>query len=151
MVTLGLVHETSNFSCTKLHENNSEAPRARGNVVITWPCPRPTVRSHHRGTNVQSHTFQVVWKHRKTDSAHQCCDQLTAVETEYPLTSIIWRYRGLRCSPVEVEYFLKFSADKLLNFKWSRAQVYYYFFISWNMLCLCAAQLFKLTSDAKIL
>ena len=61
----------------------------------------------------------------------KCCDQswiismdqLTAVKTRYPLTSITWPYRGLRCRPIEVEYFLKLSADKLLVFKWSQAQV----------------------------
>ena len=51
------------------------------------------------------------------------CDQLTTVKTGYPLTSITWPYRGLRCRPIEVEYFLKLSADKLLVFKWSQAQV----------------------------
>ena len=45
--------------------------------------------------------------------AHQCCDQLTAVKTGYPLTSINWPYRGLKCRPIEVEYFLKLSTDKL--------------------------------------
>ena len=37
---------------------------------------------------------------------------------------------------MEVKYFLKLSADKLLVFKWSRAQVYFLKFI-WNTLCLC--------------
>ena len=50
-----------------------------------------------------------------------------------------WPYRGLRCRPIEVKYFLKLSADKVLVFKWSQAQVYLKFI--WNMLCLCAAQL----------
>ena len=45
--------------------------------------------------------------------AHQCCDQLTAVKTGYPLTSITWPCRGLKCQPTGVEYFLKFSADKI--------------------------------------
>ena len=42
-----------------------------------------------------------------THIAHQCCDQLTAVKTGYPLTSITWPYRGLRCRPIEVEYFFE--------------------------------------------
>ena len=46
-------------------------------------------------------------------------------KTGYPLTSITWPYRGLRCRPIEVKYFLKLSADKLLVFKWSQAQVYF--------------------------
>ena len=45
--------------------------------------------------------------------AHQRCDQLTAVKTGYPLTGINWPYRGLKCRPIEVEYFLKLSTDKL--------------------------------------
>ena len=44
--------------------------------------------------------------------AHQCCDQLTAVKTGYPLTRITWPYRGLKCRPIEVDIFLKLSADK---------------------------------------
>ena len=39
------------------------------------------------------------------------------------------------------QYFLKLSADKLLVFKRSQAQVYIFFKVIWNMLCLCAAQL----------
>ena len=89
-------------------------------------------------------------EHRKTDThiGHQCCDQLTAVKTGYPLTSITWPYRGLRCWPIEVKYFLKLSADKLLVFKWSQAQVQVFSKFIWNMLCLCATQLkFWLQTD----
>ena len=61
---------------------------------------------------------------------HQCCDQLTAVKTGYLLTSTT--------DPSRSSIFLKLSADKLLVFKWSQAQV----------LCLCAAQLkFWLQTD----
>ena len=44
----------------------------------------------------------------------------------YPLTSVTWRYRGLRCQLIEVLFivFFKFSADQLLAFNWSRAQIY---------------------------
>ena len=38
-------------------------------------------------------------------------------------------------------FFLKFSADKLLVFKWSKAQVQLFLKFTWNMLCLCDAQL----------
>ena len=41
--------------------------------------------------------------------------------TAYPLTSITWAYRRRRCRPIEIKYFLKLSADKLLVFKWSQA------------------------------
>ena len=77
-----------------------------------------------------------------TSIGQQCCDQLTVVKTESPLTSITRPSRGLRCRPIEVKYFsLKLSPDKLLVFKWSRAQVWFVFKLIWNMLCLCAAQL----------
>ena len=88
--------------------------------------------------------------------AHQCCDQLTAVKTGYPLTSITWPCRGLKCQPIGVEYFLKFSADKLpvsndrrLNFIFSND--------SYKISCVYVIMAphyqdfdFKLTSDAKI-
>ena len=67
---------------------------------------------------------------------------LTAVKTGYLLTSITWPYRGLRSRPIGVKYFfLKFFADKLLVFKWSKAQVQLFLKFTWNMLCLCDAQL----------
>ena len=56
---------------------------------------------------------------------HQCCEQLTAVKTVYPLTSITSSSRGLRYRTIEIEYFLKLSADKYPVFKWSQAQVYF--------------------------
>ena len=88
--------------------------------------------------------------------AHQCCDQLTAVKTGYPLTSITWPCRGLKCQPIGVEYFWKFSADKLpvsndrrLNFIFSND--------SYKISCVYVIMAqhyqdfdFKLTSDAKI-
>ena len=46
-------------------------------------------------------------------------------KTGYPLTSITCTYRGIRCQPIEVKYFLKLSANKLL-FKWSQAQVHFF-------------------------
>ena len=50
----------------------------------------PTVRPHHRKTNVYSHNFKLVWKPKRKLIAHQCCDQLIAVKTGHPLTSITW-------------------------------------------------------------
>ena len=65
-------------------------------------------------------------------------DQLTAVKTGYPLTTIIWPYRGLRYWPIEVKYFLKLSANKLLVFNWSQAQVYVFLKkFMWSTLRLC--------------
>ena len=46
---------------------------------------------------------------------------IDSCHTGYPLTSITWAYRRLRCRPIEIKYFLKLSADKLLFFKWSQA------------------------------
>ena len=70
-----------------------------------------------------THTFKLVLERRKKLIAHQCCDQMTAVKTGRPLTSITWPYRGLRCRPIEVKYFLKLSANKLLVLKGSQAPV----------------------------
>ena len=55
-------------------------------------------------------------EHRKTD-ARQCCHPLTAVKTRYPLTSITWPYRGLRCRPIEVEYFFEVIRLQVTSFQ----------------------------------
>ena len=102
---------------------------------------RPPVRPHHRETNVQCHFFLANLGAQEnsycTHIAHQCCDQLTAVKTGYPLTSITWPYRGLRCRPIEVEYFFEVIRWQITSFKWSQAQVYFFQWFIWNMLCLC--------------
>ena len=69
--------------------------------------------------------------------AHQCCGQLTAFKTGYPLTSITWLYRGLKCRPIEVEYFFEVIRWQIISFKWSQAQLYFFQWFIWNMLCLC--------------
>ena len=58
-------------------------------------------------------------EHRKTDThiGHRCCDQLTAVKTRYPLTSITWLYRGLRCRPIEVKYFFEVIRWQVTSFQ----------------------------------
>ena len=71
------------------------------------------------------------------DVAHPCCDQLTAVKTGYPLTSITWPYRGLRVDPSRSSILLKLSADNLFVFKWLQAHVYFFKKVMSNMLCLC--------------
>ena len=48
---------------------------------------------------------------------------INSCQNRDPLTSITWPYRGLRNRPIE--YFLKLSADNLLVFKWSQAQVHF--------------------------
>ena len=62
------------------------------------------------GAQLIMHTYwtSILWS---IDSCH----------TGYPLTSITWAYRRLRCRPIEIKYFFKLSADKLLVFKWSQA------------------------------
>ena len=58
-----------------------------------------------------------------------------AVKTGHPLTSITWPYRGLKCRPIEVEYF--FIRWQITSFKWSQAQVYFFRGFISNMLCFC--------------
>ena len=49
----------------------STHPRKFGNyVTVHRPPALPPARPHHRKTNVQSHTFLLVWEHGKTDIAH---------------------------------------------------------------------------------
>ena len=52
-------------------------------------------------------------------SIDSCQNRVSA--DQYHLT-----YHGLRCQPIKDKYFLKLSADKLLVFKWSQAQVYFF-------------------------
>ena len=91
------------------------------NLVITWQYTdrRPSVRTAGKPifnlAEDSSLGAQV-----QPDIAHPCCDQLTPVKTGYLLTSATWPYRGLGYRPIEVEYFLKLSADKLLVFNWLR-------------------------------
>ena len=49
-------------------------------------------------------------------SIDSCKNRVSADQYHLP-------HRGLRYRPIEVEYFLKLFADKLLVFKWSKAQV----------------------------
>ena len=52
-----------------------------------------------------------------THIAHQCCDQLTAVKTGYPLTSITWPFCGLRSRPIEVEYLFEVIRWQVTSFQ----------------------------------
>ena len=72
---------------------------------------------------------------------HQCCDQLTAVKTGYLLTSITWLYRGLRCWPIEVEYFFEVIRWQVTSFQMIVGSSLIVFYFIWNMFCYCAAQL----------
>ena len=73
-----------------------------------------------------------------TLSSYNLIFHIITVKTGYRLTSATWPYRGLRYRPIKVEYFLRLSADKLLVFKWSWAQVQFFKCIG-NKLCLWAA------------
>ena len=84
-------------------------------MTVHRPSERATTRPHHRETNVYSPTFQLIWEPKRKLIAHQCCDQLTAVKTGYPVTIIIWPYRRLKCRPIEVEYF--FLSYPLTNYQ----------------------------------
>ena len=76
-----------------------------------------------------------------THIAHQCCDQLTAVKTGSPLTSITWPYGGLRYRPIEVEYLFEVIRWKVTSFQMITCSCLN-FFNSYEIRCvLCAAQL----------
>ena len=64
-------------------------------------------------------------------------DQLTAVKTRYPLTSITWPYRGLRCWPIEVEYFFEVIRWQVTSFPVIAGSSLFFSKVKWNMLCLC--------------
>ena len=105
--------------------------------------PRPSVRPHHRETNLKmSHFLGSVGACNLILHIH---GQLTAVKTWYPLTSITWSYCGVSCPPIEIACFLfcfvlffslsspltslHFSSDRRLNSKWISLQ-------SWQVYCL---------------
>ena len=98
--------------------SKSTHPRKFGNHVTVHRPPtadrRPTDRPSAPQENqcLLSHIY-LVWEPKRKLIVHQCCDQLTAIKTGHSLTSITWTYRGLKCRPIEVEYLLKLSADKL--------------------------------------
>ena len=84
--------------------------------------------------------------------AHQCCDQLTAVKTGYPLTSITWPYRALRCRHIEVKYVFEVICWQVTSFQMIAGSS---FFILFYEICCVYVPLstnfnFKLTSDTKI-
>ena len=92
--------------------------------------PRPSVRPHHRETNLKmSHFLGSVGACNLILHIH---GQLTAVKTWYPLTSITWSYcRGsaVHLSRLRVFcfvlffFFTEFSTDKFTLFVWSQAQL----------------------------
>ena len=69
----------------------------------------------------------------RTSIGHQCCDQLTAVKTGYPLTSITWPYRGLRCWPIEVKYFFEVIRWQVTSFQMIAGSSLIFFFHSYEI------------------
>ena len=124
-----------------------------------WPFACPSVsspRPHHRQTNFLKPFLASLGAQVQLDSSHLCCDQLTTVKTGYSLTIITWPYRGLRYRPIEVEYFLKLSAENSLVFQMI-AGSRLLFFNSYQICCVYVSIAphyydfdFKLTPDAKI-
>ena len=56
-----------------------------------------------------------------SDIGHPCYDQLTPVKTLFPLTSIMWPYRGVKVySSSRSHVFSKLTADQLLVFRLDR-------------------------------
>ena len=96
-------------------------------------------------------------EHRKTDThiGHQRCDQFIVVKTRYPLTSITWAYRGLRCRPINVKYFFEAIRSQGTGFQMiTGSSLIFFCFNSYEICCFYVPHNqnfdFKLTSDAKI-
>ena len=92
----------------------AELSRKFGNHVTVH---RPTARRSVRTTGIPIFTLTFSSYFGSPLIAHQCCDQLTAVKTRYPLTSITWLYRGLRCRPIEVKYFFEVIRWQVTSFQ----------------------------------
>ena len=98
--------------------SKSTHPRKFGNhVTVHRPQPaRPSApQGNQCSITLSSLGAQEDWYCRHI--AHQSCDQLTAVKTGYPLTSITWSYRGLRCRLIEVEYLFKVIRWQVTSFQ----------------------------------
>ena len=98
------------------------------------PSDRPSAPQAYQC--LLSHFLATLGAQEKAD----CTSMLSSIDSCQNRVSadhITWPYRGLRCPPIKVEYFLKLSADNLLVFKWSQAHVYFCFKFISNMLCLC--------------
>ena len=109
----------------------AELSRKFGNHVTVH---RPTARRSVRTTGIPIFTLTFSSYFGSPLIAHQCCDQLTAVKTRYPLTSITWPYRGLRCRPIQVENFFVVIRWRVTSFQMIAGSFLKFI---WNMLCLC--------------
>ena len=138
-------------------------PRKFGNhVTVHRKTTRPIVLPHHWHTNVVEKYKKAnwSWRSKQKDKTKQYIFQQTLTLSRYfgspgenwlhinvvinwqlSKQSIRWpvspdRIAGSGVDPSRSSTFLKLSADKLLVFRWSQAQVYFLKFI-WNTLCLC--------------
>ena len=66
---------------------------------------------------------------------------IDSVKTGYPLTSITWPYRGLRCWPIEVKSFFEVILWQVTSFQMIAGSSLIFFSFIWNMFCFWAAQL----------
>ena len=95
-------------------------------LVIMWPYA-------HLSTPQGNQCEMSVWEPVtcvQLDNRHPYYGQLTAVRIWYLLTRVTWLYLRFRCQLVEVICFFKYSADHLLAFNWSQAQVYVFSHVS---------------------
>ena len=130
-------------------------PRKFGNHVTVHrpPADRPSAPQGHQ--SLLSHFLAtVVLEPRRKLIARECCDQLAAVKTRYPLTSITWPYRRLRCRPIEVEYFFKVIRWQVTGFQMIEGSSLVFkdlYEICWVYVTMVALRFwFQLTMDAKI-
>ena len=108
--------------------SKSTHPRKFGNnVTVHRPIVRQTDRrpsARQENQCLLSHLLTTLGAQEETDctsmlwSIDSCQNKVSA--KQYHLTVC-----GLRCRPSRSSTFLKLSADKLLVFKWSQAQVYF--------------------------
>ena len=109
--------------------SKSTHPRKFGNhVAVHRPPARPSApQGNQRLILTLSSQFGNTGRLiLHTYIAHQCCDQLTVVKKgiRWPVSPD--RIAGSGVDPSRSNIFLKLSADKLLVFKWSQAQVYFF-------------------------
>ena len=111
-------------------------------VTVHRPTARPSDRPYATQENqcLLSHFLTTLGAQEKSDCMWSVMDtwinwQLSKQGND-PLTSITWPYRGSGVDPLRSSTFLKLSPDKLLVFKWSQAQVYFFQWFISNMLCL---------------
>ena len=118
--------------------SKSTHPRKFGNhVTVHRPPARPSAPQGNQCLTLTlssqfGNTGRLILH---TCIAHQCCDQLTAVITGYPLTSISWPYCGLRCRPIEVEYLTEVIRWQVTSFQMNAGSSLFFFFNPYEICC----------------